>query len=118
MSEPNFDTLAATQKLQDSSFERRQAEGVIGAIADAQQNLATKDDLKQVEDRLTGEIKLLSGEIKGVSNRLDDKFEVLDGKIAGLKGEIGSLRTIMLGAMLPVMVATLGMVVVMFMGQE
>ncbi len=81
MSEPNFDTLAASQKLQDSSFERQQAEGVIGVIVDAQQNLVTKNDLKQVEDRLTGEIKLLSGEIKGVSDRLDSKFEMLDGKI-------------------------------------
>ena len=74
MSEPNFDTLSATQKLQDSSFERQQADGVVGVIVDAQQNLVTKSDLKQVEDRLTGEIK-------GLSNRLDSKVEMLDGKI-------------------------------------
>ena len=107
MSEPAFDTLAASQKLQDSSFERQQAEGVIGAIVDAQQNLVTKDDLKQVEDRLTGEIKVLS-------NKVDDKVE-------GLQGNIGNLRTITLGIVVPIMLTnmamTAAMLVAMFVGQ-
>ena len=107
MSEPAFDTLAASQKLQDSSFERQQAEGVIGAIVDAQQNLVTKDDLKQVEDRLTGEIKVLS-------NKVDDKVE-------GLQGNIGNLRTITLGIVAPIMLTnmamTAAMLVAMFVGQ-
>ena len=107
MSEPAFDTLAASQKLQDSSFERQQAEGVIGAIVDAQQNLVTKDDLKQVEDRLTGEIKVLS-------NKVDDKVE-------GLQGNIGNLRTITLGIVVPIMstnmAMTAAMLVAMFVGQ-
>ena len=115
MSEPGFDTLAASQKLQDSSFERQQAEGVIGVIVDAQQNLVTKDDLNQVEDRLTGKIDAL-----GV--RLDGDIKVLSGKVDAqgdsLKSDIGSLRTIMLGAFLPVMLAILAMMVVMLMGQE
>ena len=114
MSEPAFDTLAASQKLQNSSFERQQAEGVIGAIADAQQNLVTKDDLKQVEDRLTGEIKVVSGEIKALNNKVDDKVE-------GLKGNIGNLRTITLGIVVPIMLTnmamTAAMLVAMFVDQ-
>ena len=91
MSEPNFDTLSATQKLQDSSFEQQQADGVVGVIVDAQQNLVTKNDLKQVEDRLTGEIK-------GVSDRLDDKFEMLDGKIDALGDRLRGKKSAMSGS--------------------
>ncbi len=130
MSEPGFDTLAASQKLQDSSFERRQAEGVVGVIVDAQQNLVTKDDLKQVEDRLTGkidaqgvrldgDIKVLDGKIDALGVRLDDKFEMLSGKIDAqgdsLKSSISSLRTIMLGAVLPVWLTILGVGVAIWM---
>ena len=159
MSEPNFDTLAATQKLQDSSFERQQAEGIIGVIVDAQQNLVTKDDLNQVEDRLTGkidalgvrlggdikalsgkidavedrltgkidaqgvrldgDIKVLDGKIDALGVRLDDKFEMLSGKIDAqgdsLKSSISSLRSLILGAVLPVWLTILGVGVAIWM---
>ena len=152
MSEPGFDTLAATQKLQDSSFERQQAEGIIGVIVDAQQNLVTKNDLKQVEDRLTGkidalgerldgDIKALSGKIDAQGDRLSGKIDAqgdrltgkidaqgvrLDGDIKVLSGKIdalgvrlddkfGSLRSLILGAFLPVMLAILGVGVAIWM---
>ena len=130
MSEPGFDTLAASQKLQDSGFERRQAEGVIGAIADAQQNLVTKDDLNQVGDRLTGkidalgvrldgDIKVLDGKIDALGVRLDGDIKVLTGKIDALgvrlDDKFGSLRSLILGAFLPVMLAILGVGVAIWM---
>ena len=152
MSEPGFDTLAASQKLQDSGFERRQAEGVIGAIADAQQNLVTKDDLNQVGDRLTGKIdalgvrldgkidaqgKALTGKIDALGVRLDGDIKVLDGKIDALgvrlDGDIkvltgkidalgvrlddkfGGLRSLILGAVLPVSLTILGLGVAIWM---
>ena len=74
-----------------------------------------------MEDRLTGEIKVMSGEIKVVSGEIKALNNKVDDKVEGLKGNIGNLRTITLGIVVPVMLTnmamTAAMLVAMFVGQ-
>ena len=47
------DTLSMATDLEAAGLERRQAVGVTKAISDAVADLATKDDLERVIDKLT-----------------------------------------------------------------
>lgn len=56
MTTPTFDTLKFVKRLRESGFSSEQAEAISEALKDAQQssveNLATKDDLRELELRL------------------------------------------------------------------
>ena len=86
-----FDTLAAAAELQQSDFNPKQATGVVRAITDSQRNLATKVDIRE-----------LKAELKATNNRVD------------------TLRMILLGVILPIMLVhltlTVAMAVAMFTG--
>lgn len=43
MSTITFDTLEATQKLRDAGYDEKQAEAVVRVLADAQENLITRE---------------------------------------------------------------------------
>jgi len=47
-----FDTLTAANNLQQAGFSRQQAEALTRAIASAQGNLATKEDIRRLESRI------------------------------------------------------------------
>lgn len=47
------DTLSMATALEEAGFERRQAVGVTKAVSDAVADLATKDDVDRVVDKLT-----------------------------------------------------------------
>jgi hypothetical protein len=61
MSAVTFDTLQFFHTLKESGFEEKQAEGMAKAFRDAQDQseTATKNDLREVELRLTGELNLV-----------------------------------------------------------
>ena len=61
MSTVTFDTLQFVQTLKESGFEEKQAEGMAKAFREAQDQseTATKNDLREVELRLTGELNLV-----------------------------------------------------------
>jgi hypothetical protein len=46
MSTITFDTLSFTRRLREAGFDERQAETVIRVVADAQDNLVTRDQLQ------------------------------------------------------------------------
>lgn len=49
-----FDTLKASRRLQQAGFDEAKAEAIVSIFAeDVGTNLATKDDLAQLEQRLT-----------------------------------------------------------------
>ncbi len=43
MTTVTFDTLTFTRKLRDAGFDEKQAEAVVRVVADAQNNLVTRD---------------------------------------------------------------------------
>ena len=49
-----FDTLRASRQLREAGFEEAQADALVSTFAEGvAANLATKDDLKQLEQRMT-----------------------------------------------------------------
>lgn len=61
-----FDTLELTEKLKNAGIEQQQAEGIVRAIAEAQDSLATKDDLKKDLDALESR---LEAKMQAILNR-------------------------------------------------
>lgn len=59
MTTVTFDTLEAVSKLIEVGVSREHADAFIRAIADAQSELATKADLRDLEHRLTIKIGLM-----------------------------------------------------------
>ena len=49
-----FDTLRASRQLREAGFEEAQADALVSTFAEGvAANLSTKDDLKQLEQRMT-----------------------------------------------------------------
>lgn len=77
-----FDTLKAARRLGAAGFSAEQAEAIVGTMADSvTENLATKDDLKLLEQSL-------EARIDGVEQRLEAKIDGL-GKTMTIR--LGSL---------------------------
>ena len=77
-----FDTLKAAKRLGAAGFDLDQSESLAGIIGESfTDKLATKDDLRNLEMRLTGKIEVLDTKIESVEERLTGKIEVLDIKI-------------------------------------
>ena len=57
-----FDTLKASRRLRDAGFEEKQADALVDAFAeDIGANLATKNDLASLEQRVSLRIALAIG---------------------------------------------------------
>ena len=96
-----FDTLKAAKRLKDAGLEENQAEALVEVIGSTlTENLATKDDLAAVEERLDGKISAveerLNGKIASVRGDISAVEERLNGKIASveerLDGKISAVR--------------------------
>ena len=77
-----FDTLKAARRLGEAGFSAEQAEAIVGTMADSvTENLATKDDLKLLEQsleaRIDGVEQSLEAKIDGVEQRLEAKIDGL-----------------------------------------
>ena len=125
-----FDTLSTSENLQKAGIATEQAKAITLAIASVQRDLATRDDLKAVEQRLTDKIEgvesdlnskigALDSKIDGVEQKLTDKIDGvernLNSKIDGVRSEmrwvrwvlggIFALNTIILAAVMGPMIA-------------
>ncbi len=79
-----IDTLAFAKKLKEAGADERLADAIVEGITAADtSNLATKEDLAQVEARLKEEISGVRSELK----------EEISGVRSELKEEIGSVRS-------------------------
>lgn len=70
MSTVTFDTLEAVTKLKAVGVSQEQADAFIRAIADAQSELATKRDLKDLEYRLIIKLGMLMALAIGITATL------------------------------------------------
>ena len=59
-----FDTFAFAQKLREAGFNDKQVEAVTNGLHDiAMANVATKDDLRDLENRLTIKIGVITSSV-------------------------------------------------------
>ena len=77
-----IDTLHFADRLKDSGFENRQAEGMARALGDALagtvENLATKSDLDALDTKLSARIETLDTKVDALDTRLSVRIEALD----------------------------------------
>ena len=97
MGSPAFDTLKAAKRLGAAGFDLDQSESLAGIIGESiTDKLATKDDLRNLEMRLTGKIEVLDTKIDSVEERLTGKIEKqgieVGMHIATLKAEIAEAQ--------------------------
>ena len=127
-----FDTLKAAKRLGAAGFDLDQSESLAGIIGESiTDKLATKDDLRNLEmrltgkiessdERLTGKIEALDTKINSVGERLTGKFEKqgieVGMQIATLKAEIAeaqvSLHRWMIGLVDTLVLGFAGMILV------
>ncbi|MGI9310802.1 MAG: hypothetical protein ACR2P7_04615 [bacterium] len=88
---PNFNTLTATQNLRDSGIANPQAEAIVHQIVESQTDLATKDDLTHLEERMATNWKTDLAELKySITIRLGAMMVATAGLIlAGMSALLG-----------------------------
>ena len=94
MSAANFDTLTYAKLLQEAGFTAQQAEAQAEALrAVVDQNLATKQDLKEMETRLDHKIELVRRDMKDMESRTEVRLKELDAKIELLRHDTKEMET-------------------------
>ena len=83
-----FDTLAAAKTLERAGFDDTQAEAMVKTISKAvNESVATKADLKVLDESVHGEIKTLgesvNGKIKALDESVNGKIKALDESVNG-----------------------------------
>lgn len=99
-----FDTLAYAKKLKRAGVPEAQAEVQAEAMAElVEERLATKRDLKELEERLTNQMR-------GMEERLNSKMQSMEERLNSKMQELEYKMTVRLGSMIVVavgLVATL-----------
>ncbi len=76
-----IDTLHFADRLKDSGFENRQAEGMARALGDALagtvENLATKSDLAALDTKLSARIETLDTKVEALGTQIKFVFAAL-----------------------------------------
>ena len=95
-----INTLSIARKLSDSGVKREQAEAIADVVADAvnqrDENLATKDFVRNQISIVRGEISDLRGDmnaqISGLRGDMNAQISDLRGDMSGLRGDMSGLR--------------------------
>ena len=91
---PTFDTLKAAEALQKAGFTGVQAKAVTQTIVEAQANLATKADIREMRADMKAEFKTLRAEIKA-------DFKVLQTEVQALAKIVSTLEKLIWGVTMP-----------------
>ena len=77
-----FDTLRASQQLQEAGFEAPQADALVTVFAeDLGDRVATKDDVLSVRDDLTNAVERLREELTNTEERLRGEMRELEHRL-------------------------------------
>ena len=91
-----INTLSIARKLSDSGVKREQAETIADVVADAvnqrDENLATKDFVRNQISIVRGEISDLRGDMSGLRGDMNAQISDLRGDMSGLRGDMSGLR--------------------------
>ena len=105
-----FDTLAAAQTLRNRGMDSGHAEGIVEVVRDAQSGLATKADIKSVNDRIDALGENMGTEMKGLGGRIDALGENMGTEMTALGGRISAIQwagAVVAGVLTPAVMATL-----------
>ena len=89
-----FDTAAAVSKLKEADCEEHLAEAIVGVIAESQDSLATKSDLRELELSLKNDLNKLELTLKDDSMKLAAQMSKLETDVVK---EIAASRNWMIG---------------------
>ena len=88
-----FDTLAAAKTLERAGFDDTQAEAMVKTINKAvNESVATKADLKVLDESVQGEFKAVRGEIKVLDESMRGEFKAVQGEFKAVHGEFKAVR--------------------------
>ena len=115
MSAIAFDTLAYAKKLKQAGVPEAQAEIHAEAMAElVEERLATKRDLKELEERLTNRMQAteerLNNQMRSMEERLNSQMRSMEERLNSKMQELEYKMTVRLGSMMVVavgLVATL-----------
>ena len=84
-----FDTLRASQQLQEAGFEAPQADALVTVFAeDLGDRVATKDDVLSVRDDLTNAVERLRDDLTNAVERLRDELSNTEERLRGEMREL------------------------------
>ncbi len=88
-----FDTLDASQRLQEAGFEEGQAAAMVSVFSrELSGNLATKDQVEGLRADVTQEIASVRGEIAELRGEIAELRSEVRSEIAEVRSEIAELR--------------------------
>ena len=98
-----FDTLKYSKRLKDAGVPEKQAEVEAEALAEVLEirlrDLATKDDIQTLRDEIKALDERLSGKINALDEKLSGKISALDEKLSGkintLEERLGDKMTLL-----------------------
>lgn len=83
-----IDTLKAARRLQEEgTFNEEQAERIAEVLSEMDVASATKEDLNELEDRLTARIDRLSDRVDGLETHIDEKVPT-KSEMKAIKNEL------------------------------
>ena len=65
-----FDTLGAAETMTDAGIEEPHAKAIVDVVRDGRAGLATKSDIRRLEDRMSANVADLRPEIASLETRL------------------------------------------------
>ena len=83
-----FDTLAAAEAMTDAGIEEPHAKAIAGVVRDGRAGLATKSDIRRLEDKMATNTAELRAEIASLETRLTSRIY---GGLITLGTAIGAL---------------------------
>ena len=83
-----FDTLAAAEAMTDAGIEEPHAKAIAGVVRDGRAGLATKSDIRRLEDKMATNTAELRAEIASLETRLTSR---IFGGLIALGTAIGAL---------------------------
>ncbi len=88
---PFFDTHKFVRKLKGAGFNEAQAEALTDAVRESQASaeIATKQDVAGLEQRVDSKFDLLRHEISDLRKDMNARFDVLRAEMAALKWGVG-----------------------------
>ena len=89
-----FDTLSASRRLREVGFEEKQADAVVGLLAeDVSGNIATKSDIELLREATTSDIELLRADTKRDNELLRAELRALEQRMTIRLGGLVAVAT-------------------------
>ena len=100
-----IDTFDIAKKAKSAGFNQKQTEFLVETVSTIENthisNLATKDDIVNLETKLETEVSIIKQDIQNLETKLETEISKLESKITNIKNEL----TIRIGVMMGIAIA-------------